>query len=174
MNWVAISPNGEFLVRFISGGVELAQREGGRRRQLRAPGRGEHLFGKRALFLGGEKAENVLCYGGEEKELSTDAFRPLAESPDGRLVALATAREKPPVRVEVWDVEEVRKLCEWSEVGAFELAFGGPPYRVLCATRVVGEAGAFWISSELRVHDAATGRVLQRLDLAAGAGPSTR
>ncbi len=172
--WFAVSPDGRFLVRYVDKGLEVLDRRSGQRRRVPVPGDRSELFGTRGFFIGSLAGEVVFrSYDGTEKrKLSTGAGRPLAESPGGRLVALATDREKPPVRVEIWEVDGARKICEWSEAGAFEPAFSGPPYRVLCATRVEGKSGASWISSEFRVHDAATGKVLQRLDLSADAGPA--
>jgi len=69
------------------------------------------------------------------------------------------------LRVEVWDVHGARKLGEWSEPGPFELVLSGPPYRVVCASRVEGKSGAVWISGDFRVHDAASGKIHHRLDL---------
>jgi hypothetical protein len=175
-NWLAVSPDDRFLVRFIDGGVEVVRRDGGHRRRVLRPGfTGHNLFGKRGYFLGGQRPEQVIfgSYDGtEEKRFSTDAFRPLAESPDGRLVALATIKEKPPVRVEVWDVDEACKLCELTIPDGIEAAFSGPPYKLICTRRVEGKSGASWISSEFRVLDATTGKSLKTLDLSRSAGPA--
>jgi len=148
--------------------LEVLDRDSGGRRIVPTAGSGEELFGSRGIFLKNLNVGEVIFAsydGSEERRFSTDAVYPLAESPDGRLVALATAKERFPVRVEVWDVHGARKLGEWSEPGPFELVLSGPPYRVVCASRVEGKSGAVWISGDFRVHDADNGKIHHRLDL---------